>query len=105
MDVCLNFMRYIMQISFSDPFCRTISRHSAANPDPNQRCLFSEDKSNKHDRCYKFANGDLSWCPTEGWNHNKLSKRGICNDMCVKESGKRLIHQLLVNYLSQNSTT
>ena len=90
MDVCLNFMRYIMQISFSDPFCRTISRHSAANPDPNQRCLFSEDPNNTNKICLKSNVDDGFWCPTKGWSKEPHSKKGVCNDNCEKENGKNM---------------
>ena len=77
-----------MQISFSDPFCRTISRHSAANPDPNQRCLFSEDPNNTNKICLKSNVDDGFWCPTKGWSKEPHSKKGVCNDNCEKENGK-----------------
>ena len=75
---------------FSDPFCRTISRHSAANPDPNQRCLFSEDPNNTNKICLKSNVDDGFWCPTKGWSKEPHSKKGVCNDNCEKENGKNM---------------
>ena len=84
-----------MQISFSDPFCRTISRHSAANPDPNQKCLFSEDPNNTNKICLKSNVDDGFWCPTKGWSKEPHSKKGVCNDNCEKENGKNMENQNL----------
>ena len=81
-------MLIIFPLHSESPICRTIAARSDMNPDPNQKCLFSEDKSNQDGRCPKSTDDGVHWCPTKGWKHDKESKRGICNDMCDKQNGK-----------------
>ena len=38
--------------------------------------------------CTNMKKGDKFWCPTKGWEQDKHSKWGVCNEMCKKESSK-----------------
>ena len=83
---------YVEFFPLLDPFCRTIVQVGKNNPDPDQKCAFSEDVSNKHEKCTKIKNHDEFWCPTKGWKEDTRLRRGICNNMCDKENGKNLAH-------------
>ena len=76
----------------SDTVCRTIAAENINNPDPNQKCDFSEDLNSHYSRCSKKKDNDYYWCPTKGWKQDKLLKMGICNNACSKESGKIVKH-------------
>ena len=78
----------ILILYLESAICRTVPARSDMNPDPNQICLFSEDKKNQFSRCSKSKDDVGHWCPTKGWKHDKDSKWGICNDMCAKQKGK-----------------